>query len=192
MRVRFLLLTCLVFATVAHVRGEPDSDDLSVEDEPVAPKPKKTVAKTVAKTTSAAAPKNETKAPAGITNASPAKLFMHTALRDYVTLSGRFTTDREECRIVPASAGLPSDLLVAFSLLYNSADERALMEFHSKAKESSLKHAAEIGCKEEAEIFWTNADMLVGTVANAHRDVIREVQSAAVQQKQASEKKTEL
>lgn len=192
MRVRFLLLACLVFATVAHVRGESDSDDLSVEDEPVAPKAKKTtVAKTVAKTT-AEQPKNQTRAPAGITNASPSRLFMHMALRDYVTLASRFSVEREECRIIAATTGLPGDLPVSFALLYNAEDEKPLIDFHSKAKEASLKYAAEIGCKEEAAIFWNNADMLVGSVANAHRDVIREAQSAAVQQKQASEKKTEL
>lgn len=187
---RYLLLALLVFAAVAHVRGQEDDDETPV--------------KTTAKKTTKATPKNvaaETK-PAGTTeeekkkpsggvaaNISAAKLYMYTAMRDYSTLPRRYTIERKECAQIPINSGLPEDVLLLLSLVWNAENGSELARFHAEKRKESLEAAKAIGCEEEANIFWENATMLVDVVITAHDDVLRQAQRTYAQQQQ--QKKTE-
>ena len=194
------LLALVVCALVTDVRGEAyDEEGVLVEEgetEPVVKTPpkmkaNKTATGMVAKTQTTSA-KDKSEGPiAGVTEASAARIYMHAAIRDYVTLSSRFGVKQAACALVASSSGLPGDIVIAHQLITSSDDDSVFLKFHNAVRDVSFKQAKEIKCEEEAKIFWNDADILANAIVNAHRDIIREVTSGEARKKFGETPKSE-
>lgn len=128
---------------------------------------------------------------ASVTNASPSHIYLHMAVKEYVTLPRRFAMARKECEPLIASMNFPP-VLSTFALMYHP-DGNKLPEMHKQAHDASKKQAETLKCTQEHQVLWQNAEILLGAIVNAFHDVQKEAAAINEQNAQAAaaeEKKT--